>query len=214
MLKIKVLAAPITNLTDARYFAAREVEWLGFDLDPISEDFIEPRAMSAIREWVNGVKIMGIFHLAEAYEIRETLEKFALDAVLLGMAIPVETVIDLQAPIAVFKEIVIEETTISLELEALLASWQPFTNGFVLNFTKNDISWAMINNGYPLSVDFLTKLCDKFSIVLSVDLQAEMLNNMLKLLHLYGLCVKGGTEERVGYKSFDELDEIFDLLES
>lgn len=213
MLKTKVLAAPITNLTDARYFAAREVEWLGFDLDSTSEDFIEPRAMSAMREWVDGVKIMGLFQLAEAYEIREAMAKFSLDAVLLGMATPVETVIDLQASIPVFKEIVFEKTTTGADLEDMLTIWQPFVNGFVLNFTKNSITWAMINDGNPLSVDLLTKLCENFSIVLSIDLQPEVLNNLLNMLHFHGLYVKGGVEEKVGYKSFDELDEIFDALE-
>ena len=28
-----------------------------------------------------------------------------------------------------------------------------------------------------------------------------------------GLSVRGGAEEKVGYKSFDELDDLFELLE-
>lgn len=214
MLKTKVLAAPITNLTDARYFAAQEVEWLGFELDSSSEDFIEPRAMSAIREWVDGVQIMGLFQLMEASEIREAIDQLVLDAVLLGMAMPIETAIQLQAAVPVFKEVVVEKTTTAAELAELLANWKPFVNGFVLNFTKNGINWAMINEGNPLSVSFLTKLCENFLIVLGIDSQLKMLNNILNLLHLYGFCVKGGTEEKVGYKSFDELDEIFELLEA
>ncbi len=213
MLRTKILAGPISNLTDARYFAAREAEWLLFDFDPTSESFIEPRAVSAIREWVDGVKMVGAFQLEEAYEIREAAERLQLDVVLLGMATPVETVIDLQLAVPVLKEIVVERTTTPADLTSLLETWTPFVQFFVLNFTKNGITWTMLNEDYPLSVGFLKKCCSTFSIVLSIDLQPEMLNNMLNVLHLYGLHVTGSVEEIIGYKSFDEWDAILDVLE-
>jgi len=50
MLKIKVKASQITNLTDARYFAAWEVEWLGFNFDEGSAHYIPPVEMKAIKE--------------------------------------------------------------------------------------------------------------------------------------------------------------------
>lgn len=208
-----MLAGPITNLTDARYFAAREVEWLRFDLEAGSENYIEPRAMGAIREWVDGVKIVGAFDLAEAYEIRKAVEKWQLDAVQLGMLTPLATGIDLQIAVPIFKEIVIEKTTNVASLESLMTEWQPFVQFFVLNFIKNGITWAMLHEGNPLSVDVLTKLCEKKSLVFAIDLQPEVLNDMTNMLPLSGLYVKGGVEEKIGYKSFEELDEIFDLIE-
>jgi len=35
---------------------------------------------------------------------------------------------------------------------------------------------------------------------------------MLAKLQPYGLSIKGGEEEKVGFKSFDEVDEIFEVL--
>lgn len=56
MLSRKVIATHVTNLTDARYFAARGVDYLLFDLDSISlEKTIE------IKEWVEGPEIMLLF---------------------------------------------------------------------------------------------------------------------------------------------------------
>lgn len=213
MLRTKVLAGPITNLTDARYFAAREVEWLSFNFDPGSDHYIEPRQMGAIREWVDGVKMVGEFNLAEAYEIRELTEKWKLDAILLGMLTPLDTVIDLQPNVPVFKEIVIEKTTTPQDLISILETWQPFVQFFVLNFFKNGISWTMLNEEISLSVDTLTKLCEKFSIVLGIDLQLEVLNDKMNMLLFYGLYVTSEGEEKIGYKSFEAIDEIFDFLE-
>ena len=57
MLKTKIKANSITNLTDARYFAAWEVEWLGFNLNP--GESIALQQVPAIKDWVDGVKIVG-----------------------------------------------------------------------------------------------------------------------------------------------------------
>ncbi|MFN7116603.1 MAG: hypothetical protein ACK4TA_07360 [Saprospiraceae bacterium] len=214
MLKTTVLAGPITNLTDARYFAAREAKWLLFDFEPTSETYLDPQKMSAIREWVDGVKIVGAFELTEAYEIRENIAKWQLDAIQLGMLTPVETVIELQANVPVFKEIVIERTTNFENLMSILESWQPFVQFFVLNFYKNGISWGQLNDSDLLSVHTLTKLLQNFPIVLGIDLQLEVLKGMEDMLLFSGLYVKGEAEEKIGYKSFEELDAIFDLLEA
>jgi len=56
MLKYRVIAAYISNLTDARYFAARGVDHLLYDLDQISvAQIIE------IQEWVSGPTALLLF---------------------------------------------------------------------------------------------------------------------------------------------------------
>lgn len=53
MLNRKVIATQITNLTDARYFAARGIDYLLFDLDKISlQQILE------IKEWVEGPEML------------------------------------------------------------------------------------------------------------------------------------------------------------
>jgi len=49
MLTRRVIAADITNLTDARYFAARGVDYLMFDLSQLPLD-----KLLEIKEWVEG----------------------------------------------------------------------------------------------------------------------------------------------------------------
>ena len=63
-----------------------------------------------------------------------------------------------------------------------------------------------------ITVEDLKEICEAFKIILSIDFQKDTLDEILKL-NLYGLNLKGGEEERVGVKSFDELDEILDALE-
>ena len=59
MLKLKIKANDITNLTDARYFAAKEATWLTFNFVEKTPTYIEPMTARAIFEWVEGVEIVG-----------------------------------------------------------------------------------------------------------------------------------------------------------
>lgn len=213
MLKTSVKAGPITNLTDARYFAAREVEWLSFDFNSGSETYVQPQVMSAIKEWVDSVKFVGEFGMASAADIRELTEQLQLDAVQVGMFTELETLVDLKSPVPVIKEIIVESETALEQIAEQLELFQPWVQIFILDFAKNGFDWAALQKSEIFSIAQLRTWCERFPIMFCIDFQKEMLNNFLDTLQPLGLCVKGGEEEKTGYKSFDELDEIFDLLE-
>ena len=58
MPKFKIKASWITNLTDARYFAAMLVDYLGFQLDLSHDDRISPEVFHGIKAWVEGPQIV------------------------------------------------------------------------------------------------------------------------------------------------------------
>ena len=127
MLKTRVKASQITNLTDARYFAAWEVEWLGFNFDKGSENYIQPQVMKAIKEWVEGPKLVGEFSFASAEDIRIAKEMLGLDMVQVGMFVEEETLKALNGTcppdrrVPIIKEIVFhnEMTLTDLELSLI-----------------------------------------------------------------------------------------------
>lgn len=70
MLSRKVIATDITNLTDARYFAARGVDYLLFDMGKISlEQALE------IKEWVEGPELLLLFDQNSIPLLDETIIK-------------------------------------------------------------------------------------------------------------------------------------------
>ena len=84
MLKTKIKASKVANLTDARYFAAWEVDWLGFSFDPASDAYVDPKKMLAMRGWIEGPKIVGEFGVATVDSIREAYDILNLDMVQVG----------------------------------------------------------------------------------------------------------------------------------
>lgn len=76
MLKRSVIAADITNLTDARYFASMGVDYLMYNPSDISIHEI-----GAIKEWVEGVKTLIVLDSSNVHLIEEILLRIKPDAV-------------------------------------------------------------------------------------------------------------------------------------
>lgn len=204
MLKTKVFASNISNLTDARYFAAWEVEWLGFQLATEHPDYLSPQTIKVIKEWVEGPKIAGIFNTETLDNIQQVAEFLELDALVVPMEAPVNELAEqLQRPIIV--EVPIRSSQDLVDLDFRLADLGENVSYFLINFEENPLNW--IGESFK-------PICDRYPILIALPpLQATQLATLLDELHPAGLQLKGSTEEKVGFKSFDELDELFELLE-
>jgi phosphoribosylanthranilate isomerase len=209
MLKIKVKADAVDNLTDARYFAAREIEWIGFPL----EGGIAPVAAKAIREWVDGVKIVGEFSFSNAYEMLEMAKLVGLDAVQAGTFTQPAELAKL-AGIPVIKEVVIQRDTSEADLADHLRTCAPWCEAFLLDFEKAGISWDELQSNSPFSLSFLKITGRQFRLIYRIGLPVGQVFNFVKNLQPYGISLSGGGEEKTGFKSFEELDEILDQLEA
>ena len=100
------------------------------------------------------------------------------------------------------------------DLEKHFQQYDSYVEFFLLNFDKNSITWEMIKSGQVgIAPNDLLKIFQQHKTVLSIDLPESTLSEILLLESLVGINVVGGEEEKVGVKSFDELDEIFEALE-
>ncbi len=210
MLKIKANA--ITNLTDARYFAAKEVEWLSFNFRENTPDYIEPMRARAIFEWVEGPKILGEFETLTDEEIAFYTEGWHLHAVQVRTRAQ-RGQISAKPKAELIKEFRIEPFTNPDFLEKEMTAWQTVADVFELNFEGVKLSWSDLKNeDLMLTQNDLMGLVQRFKILLNIDFQLVDLEN-INSSGFHGLILRGGDEERIGVKSFDELDEIFDALE-
>ena len=154
MLKLKVAALSITNLTDARYFAAYGVDFLGFVLDPEDGEFIGFDRIKEIVEWVEGPKILAQVKTEMGVDAFQDVLK--LDGIMLP------------------KCILIDDQRID-----------------VFNFEEGENS----NNCF----------LDNFESIEDIQFLIEQGKDI-------GIIVRGGDENKVGLKSYEGLDEIFELL--
>ena len=195
---MEVLARRITNLTDARYFAAKDVAYLAFNMEAGTEGYLDPMYMQAMREWVEGPIITGEFNEGTSIEIINEAVRFYN----LGAVIVPDTLrhAQIEAPEIIVKIMLHREQTSAIE--------PPNTENItalLLELNDPSVFW----------LDMQDLLADtSIPIILQFDARPGALPDILRYVLPYGISLTGGDEEAVGVKSFDEVEEIFDLLEA
>lgn len=198
----------VQNLTDARYFAAQNVDWLGFDLDPSSEHAISPQKAKEIAGWVEGVPLVGEFGVQGASEIGILTQIIGLEAAQVGIFHDLEEIKNIEN--IKFKSIIIERTTTIEELLLQFENFSSLVPYFELDFTKNNIYWEEAQAIWK-KTDIRTKI-NKYPVFWKINIAAENINEFIQEFQPFGLSLQGGEEEKIGFKSFDELDSIFEIL--
>ena len=65
-----------------------------------------------------------------------------------------------------------------------------------------------------ISKDALKTLCQHFDVYMDADIPIDNLSEMINTFQPTGLVIRGGEEEKPGFKSFDELDDWFEAISS
>ncbi len=197
---MQVLARHITNLTDARYFAAKEVAYLAFNLEQGTAGYLDPVYMQAMREWVQGPAIAGAFGPGTSLEtINEAVRFYGLDAVIVPAGLQYMQV-DAQQ---ILVHVVLDSPDTSFPVPAIAEG----ITAFLVELANPEQQWA----DYVHVLEQANRPC-----FIQYWGSAQALRALLDMAgnsHLYGLALIGGEEEAVGVKSFDELEDIFDVLE-
>lgn len=192
-----IIAGPIKNLTDARYFAARGVQAVFFDIRPESSDYIPEYEAIAIKEWI--------------------------DVDQLGFVMPGNNVVEdlLMAKNLKLNFVVWTNesaTTQTASESKTMKYWKGNINDLDTAKTKellNSFDHLIIESPNQSALDIIVSDQNLFE---TCYLMAENILNdktaIVKWVNDGGkICLTGGEEEKVGLKSFDELDDIIDLLE-
>lgn len=196
-----IKASTITNLTDARYFAAKEVHFLGFNLEEGTPGYLDPLYMKAIREWVQGPKITGEFDRTPGAVVREAAAFYGLDAVQVtrtdDLSLPDEVEVILYVPaLADVKAVRAIFEDASAVADYFLLDFSPVPNAEAI-LLGNAGAWRELFAGFP--------------VLLQLDVTAAALKPLLDTLQPAGLSLRGGEEEAVGVKSFEEIYAVFEM---
>lgn len=182
-------AINVNNLTDARYFAAHMVDWLAFRFDPKTADGISQDQIVEIMDWLDGLDYfldIGMNTLEQVKpELLERCKGIKLDAFA-----KVDTIRK------TYNGLIMQELPIDLYRAN---GDQPTTADFyILTQTEEQ------------DVDLILELCLHKNMIIPGNLQASILQTSTTFEQAKGFYLKGSHEERPGYKSFDELDALFE----
>ncbi len=204
MLSTHLLAFGITHLTDARYFAAWEADYLCF---PLGEGGLSLDYFLAIREWVEGpVCVVELGADAGAVFPAERLRESGVTHVLLSFG--TDPAPYLAAGIAVLTRIPVAGYHSADDLRERM---EESRGTVLLDFTDGGIAYTDLTEDSPFSIGALQAALGEREVYLRLDLDPEDAEVFAALFP--GLALRGSSEEKVGYKNFDDIDELLEALE-
>lgn len=199
-----IYAGSISNLTDARYFAAWNIQWMGYNFDPGSDQPLSKEAFNAIAAWVEGPERVLEAGMDDLSHLGQMCMENHCGILKLH---PFQSLDGLEylreAPLKIVNHYVFENT----ELNAALMDF--IDSEYVLfDFHKNGIDPRTVDGFYSLLKKFKESGVKSFiAWPLNIQFDKEWIDSA----HLFGLYLTGGPEEKIGVKSFEVLDEILEL---
>jgi len=194
MPKIKIKASSIANLTDARYFAAMMVDFMGFQLDLSHDQRITREEFHGIKAWVEGPEIVAQVGktpkalFAEVYN-QEDYQWLSCD---------IENHdYDDKNVIAEFRPKSIQDL-----------AHQTFQSDHIYQLHLQDIPEHDLYQGA-----LLAELSAQHQVYISAPSHEQNIRKLIEDIQPYGIDLLGGVEEKVGFKSYEELDVFFEHLE-
>lgn len=201
-LKTFVKISNVTNLSDARYCAGMGVDMIGFSLDPDNPSYISPEKSVEIAEWLAGVDFVGEFHSDDIARLKETVQAYPVNY--LEYSRPELTnAISALGYSSIFKTKLPEKHNESSFLETLM-------------FCHDKVDYIFIDEIPEFGENTLPKLkvyCEKFPVILGGEFTKDNVLPVLEEIPARGIALKGSEEIKPGFKDFDELADILELLE-
>lgn len=194
MSDIKIKVNKVSNLTDARYFAAMGVDYLGFCCNINTEMYCSPTKIKEIISWVEGPAFVLEF---DGWQSEEDIKNILLDNLGQYLHFGVFATYKEDFGLPVFKDYILENLK-ERDFEK--------TNYPVVRTEKN------FNELTSEEIILLKEKLNRNNTFLDIPFDGEDLPKILDTLPIYGLILRGGEEEKIGHKSFEQLDEIFDIL--
>lgn len=185
--QLKIKAGNISHLTDARYFAAYGIEWMGFNFRSKDQNKIDIETAKTIIDWIEGPQIIAEFDCLDVDYIFHICHQLQINKI--------------QLPVAHFTNVV----------EDYEVFWKG--NADQLNQLQTLPSKLIIDSADETQpIESILQKNNNTIISLSGSLEKN--KYILNLPDLKAIEICGSNEQEVGMKAFDAINDLFDYLET
>jgi len=183
--KLQIKAGNIGNLTDARYFAALGVQWLGFNFRKDEPNALQLEDAKTIQNWITGPTIVAEFSTIEVDYIFEICHNLQTN----------------------FIQIPGQDNLHDLHKEYKII--QVYHNN---NYDKNGQT-SFLRLGMHSVEQVNAAISHHKKIIFKINDDIELTKHIIKNTQLVSIEIQGSNEQEVGIKSFDELNDLLEWLE-
>lgn len=202
-LKTFVKVSTVNNLSDARYCAGMYVNWMGFNLEENSSNYVSPQKFKEITEWLSGLEYVGEFENSHPDTILATIKDYDISLIQICEEAHVQMLLNTDFTIILKQQIRNND-----DLLHLISIAPSLHDNDVILLLESDIS--TINRELSGS---LKHLAEQTPVLLGFGFDAATVEEVLEKTQVKGIALNGGNEIKPGLKDFDELADILETLE-
>jgi phosphoribosylanthranilate isomerase len=198
-LKTLVKIGGVNNLSDARYCAGMGVDMLGFDLNQGHEGFVDPVRFAEISGWISGADYVGEVHDMDVPAIQQTSKQYNLQILEVNEPDKLDQLDTIGIPV-----ILSVNAKDYRNESALLDSLKKHNArcfATIVAFDKTLPGEKILSNS------------GEFRLILSGSASGDVINNWVEEYNIFGVELKGGNEIKPGFKNFDDLADVLEILE-
>ncbi|MFN8428635.1 MAG: hypothetical protein U0V04_01525 [Spirosomataceae bacterium] len=184
MTKPIILVKNITSLSEARYCAGMLVDFISFEFNPESENYIESERFKEIKTWLSGIKVLGSFSQGNIDDLIEICNQHKIDGVILD-------------------KIQYLSLTEGLNCEVKILETQE-NEPQIQDLKKLD--FILLNNSFENNQNI-----EAYNIPVLVGYEFE--NVKKDLAEIVGFGFLGSKEIQTGINQYDELMDALDYIE-
>ncbi len=187
-LKLSVKIGDVTNLSDARYAAGMGVDYIGFNINQSTDNFVSAKNFKEITNWVSGVGIIG----EVGHQPPDSSDEYP------------SYLTETSDPSLFQSEVIyrVDGNDIG-SIDELIANQEQVL------FTIIELSNEQIKN----NEEQLTALCNSRPIYLSASFTEDVLDLITTKINPKGIEIKGGIEDQPGFKDYDGIADVLEWLE-
>ncbi|MBD8489231.1 phosphoribosylanthranilate isomerase [Echinicola sp. CAU 1574] len=203
-LKTFVKISTVNNLSDARYCAGMYVNLMGFNLEEGNKDYLSPEKYKEMTDWLSGLEYVGEFEASHPDAILETAKTYEGFSYL-------QITEELHLPMLLNSSfnLILKQEINNVEMLQHLLTKAP-------SLKENNVILLLESDSLELKdevKDLIKAIAEKCKVLLGFGLDADNISSLLEELPVEGIALKGGDEIKPGYKDFDELADILEVLE-
>lgn len=207
---IKIKASAIDNLTDGRFFAAAGVEWIGFPADYSQNKSLTKVQILEVKEWLYGPRyVLETGQLGED-EVNELCQFTGIYNVQSTRKLNVADLAEVQSLI---REVAVDANTDLAKIEELIAGEKDFTAQFLLKMKGPSAGWQYWDQNQEQCTKLKTIL-KTAPCILEMGFDQNNVLHLIETFQPFAISILGSGEEEVGLKTFDEVADLMERLES
>ncbi|WP_310392564.1 hypothetical protein [Hymenobacter sp.] len=193
---VPLLIRGINNLSDARYCAGMGAAKLTFILDPALPGHVDAKTVQELAGWIAGVELLGEFDQLSAPQINAIAAECALDAVLLRSFPTAAAMAEIAPPVylALGPDAVAEALPLPFPVAGIVVELAAVTS------SEDERALQVLAAAHKLW--------------LGPGLDPARARELATRFPLAGLSLPSGNEVKPGLRDFDQLEAVFEALET